>query len=339
MTMTRIGSIVTCTALVLLGAAGRAQAFNFGTLTYNANVQSLVNGIDQPTLQQSIAELSGETQAVVGGVATYLPTRSAKDPLVARVEQYLYEHLQSYGLNPVYQTYPGTGVVPSHRNVIAEIKGTTNPSQVVIIAAHLDDRPWSGSLAYGSDDDATGCATLLYIARTFAGKTFDRTIRFAFFNAEEDAPWSGSGKNFGSGYYAAGLRAANENVVAMIAADSFAWNLSNNGITYMVTRKANFDTGGGDAAIFNAWKQVFPLYGITGITPLQQASGDNLDDHGSFWANAYNAVMFIEDDVSQVNPNWEQLTDRVTTAGWQWPYLVQNAKSLVAVSAHLGGMH
>ena len=109
-------------------------------------------------------------------------------------------------------------------------------------------------------------------------------------------------------------------------------------VSYMVTRKPNFDTGGGDMAIVNVWQQAVNVYGISGISALPQQSGDNLDDHGSFWANGYNAVMFIEDDVSQVNPNWEQPTDRVSTPGWQWGYYVQNAKSLVATAAHLAGM-
>jgi hypothetical protein len=35
----------------------------------------------------------------------------------------------------------------------------------------------------------------------------------------------------------------------MIAADLLAWNLANNHVTYMVTRKPRFDTNGGDLAI------------------------------------------------------------------------------------------
>lgn len=106
----------------------------------------------------------------------------------------------------------------------------------------------------------------------------------------------------------------------------------------MVTRKPKQDPDGGDLAIAKLWQQAVSVYGVTGITPLPQQSGDNLDDHGSFWANGYNAVMLIEDDISQVNPNWEQITDRVTTPGWRWDYYVRNVQSLVAVAAHLAGI-
>jgi hypothetical protein len=84
----------------------------------------------------------------------------------------------------------------------------------------------------------------------------------------------------------------------MIAADSLAWNASNNGIVYMVTRKPARDVGGRDLDIFNQWQAAANTYGITGIKPTVQRSGDNLDDHGSFWDNGYPAVMLIEDDVS-----------------------------------------
>jgi Zn-dependent M28 family amino/carboxypeptidase len=313
------------------------RAADFGQATkVNPTVRTLVNGVTQAELEQSVREISGEVATVVGGATTTLLTRSAKDPMVAVAEQYFFERLRGYGLNPTYQSYPGTGVVPPGRNVIAEIYGATKPTEIVIIAAHLDDRPRSGR-AYGADDDASGCAALLYIAKNFMGKSFDRTIRFVFFNAEEDAPWSGSGKNFGSGYYAAGLRAAGENVVAMVAADSLAWNLSNNTTTYMVTRKPKQDPGGGDLAIATLWQQAVGVYGI-GIKALPQRTSDNLDDHGSFWVNGYPAVMLIEDDITQVNPNWEQTTDRISTPGWQWDYYLRNVQSLVAAAAHLAGI-
>jgi Zn-dependent M28 family amino/carboxypeptidase len=77
--------------------------------------------------------------------------------LVALAEQCFFGHLASYGLSSVtYQTPPGTGVLPPGRNVIGQINGLTKANEIVIIAAHLDSRPWSGSRAYGADDDASG---------------------------------------------------------------------------------------------------------------------------------------------------------------------------------------
>ena len=131
-------------------------------------------------------------------------------------------------------------------------------------------------------------------------------------------------------------KAAGETVVAMIQADALAWNGSNNGIAYMNTRATKKDPGGGDHAIVTLWQQATAVYAVTGMTPTLNASGDNLSDHGSFWAQGYNAVMLIEDDVSQVNPNWHTANDKVTT--FRWPYYVAITKSLVAVAAHEAGI-
>jgi len=305
-------------------------------VVYNSTVATMVNNVTQAQLQPAVNELSGETPSVIGGSSYTIKTRSSSSGApIDMAEQYVYEHLQSYGLSSVaYQAYPGKGgSVQPGRNIIGQINGTTKPNEIIIVSAHLDNRPWA-ALAYGADDDASGDSALLYLARSFAGKTFARTIRFVFFGSEENAPWTSP--TYGSGYYAAQAKAAGENIVAEIDADALAWNGSNNGIAYMVTRSTNKDPGGGDHAIVTMWQQAVTTYGITGITPTLQASGDNLSDHGSFWKNGYNAVMLIEDEQTQVNPNWHTLNDRVST--FRWSYYVAMTKSLVAVAAHEAGI-
>ena len=305
-------------------------------VTYNPTVATMINGVTQAELQPVVDELSGVTPAVIGGSPYTILTRgSSSGTPIDKAEQYVYEHLLTYGLDSVaYQNYPGKGTVQPGRNVIGQINGTTNPSQIVVIGAHLDDQPWGEPRAPGADDNASGVSATLYLARSFADKTFERTIRFVFFGSEENAPWTSNA--FGSGYYAAQAKAAGENIVAMISADALAWNGSNNGVVYMNTRTAKKDPGGGDHAIVTMWQQAVTTYSITGITPTLNASGVNLSDHGAFWKNGYPAVLLIEDDVSQVNPNWHTVNDKVST--FRWPFYVQVTKSLVAVAAHEAGI-
>jgi len=66
---------------------------------------------------------------------------------------------------------------------------------------------------------------------------------------------------------------------------------------------------------------------------------NHLDDQGSCWKNGYNAVMLIEDDITQMNPNWEQLTDRVSTTGWPWDYYLNHVQSLVAAAGDPAEIH
>jgi Zn-dependent M28 family amino/carboxypeptidase len=74
-------------------------------------------------------------------------------------------------------------------NVIGELTGTTTPENIYIVGAHYDhvggdgpdddDRP-------GGDDNASGTAGVLEAARVLSQYHFESTIRFIFFNAEED---------------------------------------------------------------------------------------------------------------------------------------------------------
>jgi len=68
-------------------------------------------------------------------------------------------------------------------NVIAEIRGTTKPDEVVIVSAHLD----SWHQAQGTTDNGTGTATTLEAARILAAIAAKprRTIRFCLWGGEE----------------------------------------------------------------------------------------------------------------------------------------------------------
>lgn len=67
------------------------------------------------------------------------------------------------------------------RNYIVEFPGTDLAREVLIIGAHYDAVPNSP----GADDNASGVAALLEIARGFKGTTHRRSVRLVFFTLEE----------------------------------------------------------------------------------------------------------------------------------------------------------
>ncbi len=75
------------------------------------------------------------------------------------------------------------GPVPS-ANVVGEIRGTTNPEQIVVAGGHLD----SWDLASGATDNGAGTATTLGAAEAIMESGFKprRTIRFVLFTGEEE---------------------------------------------------------------------------------------------------------------------------------------------------------
>lgn len=66
-------------------------------------------------------------------------------------------------------------------NVISEIRGTKYPDQVIVVSAHTD------SVLYntGADDNASGCAFVLELARCFSKIKPARTVRFISYGVEE----------------------------------------------------------------------------------------------------------------------------------------------------------
>jgi len=71
-------------------------------------------------------------------------------------------------------------------NIIGELKGSTHPEEFVVLAAHYDSIPEKDS-APGADDNGSGVACLLSVARAFNKGLFKpkRSIRFVAFTAEE----------------------------------------------------------------------------------------------------------------------------------------------------------
>ena len=324
--------VITQVGLLLAGLSS-AQA----TVSYNAAVAEMIDNVSQDELQPMVDVLSGETPATIGGASYTFTTRSSSSgTAIDNVEQLLYETLLTYGLDSVdYQEFPGERGAPPGRNVIGQIDGTSKASEIVVVGAHMDDYPWTG-VAPGADDDASGVSATLYLARAFAGHRFERTVRFAFFGDEENAPWDC--EKIGSAGYAASCRAAGEDIVAMIQADSLAYDPpeSDEQIVEMNTRRAKDDPEGLDRAIFTVWEEAIATYAITGLTPKNVAISDNWSDHGSFWNNGYPAVMLIEEELENWNPNWHTASDRVPT--FDWSFYVQVTRSYVAVTAHLAGV-
>jgi hypothetical protein len=76
-----------------------------------------------------------------------------------------------------------SGYVYSARNVLAEIRGSERPEEVVLVGAHLD----SHDLGTGALDNGSNAAMLIDIARQITRLALKprRTIRFALWNGEE----------------------------------------------------------------------------------------------------------------------------------------------------------
>ena len=110
-------------------------------------------------------------------------------------------------------------------NVIATLQGTASPERFYVITGHLDSRVTDvlnfTSDAPGADDDGSGVAVMLELARLFATRQFPGTVVFATVAGEEQGL-------YGSAHMAAQMKAAGADVQGMFSNDivgaSQAWD-------------------------------------------------------------------------------------------------------------------
>ncbi|MCC9165342.1 M28 family peptidase [Pontibacter harenae] len=82
-------------------------------------------------------------------------------------------------------------------NVIATLKGSDpNDDRVIIVGAHLDSRATdvmdAKSKAPGANDDASGVALVMEMARVMASRNFPATLKFVAFQGEEQGLYGSS---------------------------------------------------------------------------------------------------------------------------------------------------
>ena len=94
--------------------------------------------------------------------------------------QWLHDTFEAMGYDAELQWFEPMGLART-ANVLATLRGTTHPELVYVVSAHYD----SHRNGPGADDDATGTAMLLELARVLKDRPLPATIVFAQFTGEE----------------------------------------------------------------------------------------------------------------------------------------------------------
>jgi len=135
--------------------------------------------------------------------------------------QYIQDRLVEYGYSPVRQVVPIASAGGNSLNVIAALPGGQRPEFKIVVGAHMDTRNRSGP-SPGGNDNATGCAVVLELARVLSSNRRNvPTVEFVFFGGEEIAEGGGQDNHhFGSRQYVAGLTPeARSSIRGMISVD------------------------------------------------------------------------------------------------------------------------
>jgi Peptidase family M28 len=171
-----------------------------------ASIQKLVDKISRATFQADLAQLVS------------FPTRFSTSTHYAKASAAARTQLKSMGYTTRFQNITVNG--SASRNVIAEKKsGAAGARKVVAVTAHLDSINLQGgptANAPGADDNGSGSAGLLEMARVLRDHRSKHDLRFILFGGEEEGL-------FGSKHYVAKLSASERaRILAVVNMDMIA---------------------------------------------------------------------------------------------------------------------
>jgi hypothetical protein len=186
-------------------------------------------------------------------------------------------------------------------NLEVQIAGVTEPNEIVVIGAHYDSV--LGSV--GANDNASGVAALLQLARTFADKKPAKTLRFvAFVNEEPPYFWT---EQMGSLVYARHCRQRGDNIMAMIAFDCLGCYFDEKDtqkypfpFSLLYPSTGNFIGFVGNFSSRHLVRQVVGTFRATtqfpseGVAMFEVIPGVGWSDQWSFWQCGYKGLMVTD---------------------------------------------
>jgi hypothetical protein len=184
-------------------------------------LRDILRAIDQKHLEDSVETLVGfgtrhtlssQTDPVRGIGAATRWVKQQFDSYAALSGGRMTVELQSFVQQPTSRV-PSPTVIT---NVVATLRGTTSPNRVYVVSGHLDSRVTdvlnAVDFAPGADDDASGVALVLELARVMATHPSDATIVFTAVAGEEQGL-------LGSAFQAAQYKAAGADIQGMFSDD------------------------------------------------------------------------------------------------------------------------
>jgi hypothetical protein len=297
--------------------AAPVPAWPAGGIPADPLVQQMLDQVKATDVAAMNGNLSGVNTVMIEGVPTRISTRYTPAYLAS---QYAYEQLSALGLQTTYFDF-----FTSDREVVAEQPGTLGAQCIYLLGAHLDSTSQDSNpkvLAPGADDNASGAAGVLIAASILSKSSFQCTIRYALFTAEEQGL-------YGSDVYARHVRQQNEALMGILNLDMIGYDSDSSGDLDLVVRSNQNN----DWPIASAFQNVIRVYQL----PLRaEVHQDNIpdSDHYSFWMSGFPAVLAIESS-QDFNPDYHSQED--TLDKLNIPYFTSFVRAAVGTMAHLAG--
>ncbi len=280
------------------------------------------HGESLPPLDELEAELAqrleGHVEALAGGIGERNYKRTSR---LDAARDYVEAALRDCALDPLRQEFEVDG--SRFANVEAEIKGASAPKEVVIFGAHYD----SVLACPGADDNASGVAALLELARLSSTAEYERTVRFVAF-ANEEPPFF-PGDQMGSAFYAGRCRERGEDIVAMLSIESIAYFADAAGsqrypppFSFFYPNRGHFIAFVANLSSRSLVRRMIRAFREHATIPSEGLAAPSLipgvswSDQLWFWRHGYPAAM-VTDTAPFRNPHYHTPHDTPTTLDYE----------------------
>ncbi|HEU5072918.1 MAG TPA: M28 family peptidase [Polyangiaceae bacterium] len=206
-----------------------------------------------------------------------------------------------------------TGTSAGASNVVFELAGATE--ELVVVGAHYDTALGTP----GANDNASGVAAGLELARLLATRRHHRTLRFVFFANEEQPYFQQAG--MGSLAHAEASRARGDRVKAMLALESLGHYSTKPGsqrypplVGRFYPDQGNFVGFVGNLRSRSLVRDAIGTFRASSAFPSEGAAlpafvpGVGWSDHWSFWQVGYPAIMVTDTAIFR-DPHYHEASD------------------------------
>jgi Zn-dependent M28 family amino/carboxypeptidase len=222
-------------------------------------------------------------------------TRYASTPQCEAAGDFILKHFQKLGLSAVTDPFSFESDYES-KNIVAVIPGKVAPQRMILACAHYDSTSTNPMVsAPGADDNASGTAAILELARILAKEKFNFSIVLLCVSAEE---WG----LYGSSHYARQASRDSAEIIAVVNLDMIA---------YPGDGQRVLDIIGNQQSEWLADRFIAIAQPYVGLR-LAKVINPSLtwSDHSSFWDQGYAALCGIEDSDS---PYYHRTSDTLNT--------------------------
>ena len=227
---------------------------------------------------------------------------------------YIERQWHAMGYEVVQQTYELEGVPCSNLEITR--LGNRHPEEILLIGAHYDTVFGSP----GANDNGSGVAAMLEMARQLTNVDIDRTVRFVAFVNEEPPIFMGG--QMGSMLYARAARERRDNIQLMVSLETIGYYSERPGsqrypplFRYFYPDKGNFIAFVSNLRSRRMLRRFAAAFRQHSQFPAEQLAtfswipGVAWSDHLSFWRCGYRALM-VTDTAFYRYPHYHAPTDK-----------------------------